>query len=87
MTDRPTDRASCRGAMAYLKRAMNYEEHVGDVLELNFISSSTKLLWWVVDAVDGTREVSTNRCRLLLTVDAVAVDKGRGACQVLAKLS
>ena len=54
---------------------------------LNFISSRTKLLWWVVDAADGTMEVSTNRCSFLLTVDDVAVDKGRGACQVFAKLT
>ena len=54
---------------------------------VNFVSSSTKLLWWVADAVDCRMDASTNRCRLLLTADAVGVDKGRGACQVLAELS
>ena len=40
------------------------------------------LLHCVVDAVDCTMEASTNRCRLLLTVDAIAIDTDRSACQV-----
>ena len=69
---------------------MNYEEHVGDVLEhllIEFHQFKYKNFMVGCGCSCSTMEVSTNCCRLLLTVDAVAVDKGRGACQVLAKLS